>query len=254
MTAQRAYWKIPIQDTQEFLVKIPEHQFASAPIHDYEKLGAPYDNASPYAVRDSVLKALVKAQEYLQRHHPQWRLYIFDAYRPLAVQSFMANHAYKSLLQEKGLENQKLDNELEKEIWSEVYKIWAPPNDNPLTPPPHSTGAAVDLTIFDEENQTCINMGSPIDEMSERSQPLHFQELATQTDLDPATLHHATEAAKHRHILLEAMNHAEFERHPGEWWHFCLGDQMWVWLSQEKHPERVAAQYGRYDLLNQGMA
>jgi D-alanyl-D-alanine dipeptidase len=28
------------------------------------------------------------------------------------------------------------------------------------------------------------------------------------------------------------MKKAGFHRHPNEWWHFCLGDQMWVWLSQ----------------------
>ena len=123
MTSQRAYWSVPIEDTQEYLVKIPDHTFASATIHDYEKLGAPYNSTSPYAVRSSVLQALVKAQDFLQRQHPHWQLYIFDAYRPLAVQAFMANYAYQSLIQGRNLEGQSLDETLQSELWAEVYKI-----------------------------------------------------------------------------------------------------------------------------------
>jgi D-alanyl-D-alanine dipeptidase len=42
------------------------------------------------------------------------------------------------------------------------------------------------------------------------------------------------------------MNHAGFRRHPGEWWHFSLGDQMWAWLSTQENPDNpVIARYGR---------
>lgn len=250
MSIQRAYWSIPINDNREPLVEIPLQDFAAASIHDYQKLGAPYLENSPYAVRPEILKGLYKAQAQLQCHDPNWRIYIFDAYRPLAVQGFMANHAFDSLIQDRNLQPSDLGETETQELWQDVYKIWAPPNQNPLTPPPHSTGAAVDLTIFDQTTKTCIEMGSPIDEMSPRSHPDYFANLVTAEN--PGKNAIAQVAAKHRQLLADAMSHAGFQRHPGEWWHFCLGDQMWVWLSQPNHPEIQAARYGRYDLLKTG--
>ena len=39
---------------------------------------------------------------------------------------------------------------------------------------------------------------------------------------------------------------AGFQRHPNEWWHFSLGDQMWAWLSNQENPTHlVVARYGR---------
>ena len=251
MTLTRPYWNVTIQDNLESLVKIPIGDFAAAPIHDYQKLGAPYDATSPYAVRESVLMALYQAQRYLQDLKSDWKLYIFDAYRPLAVQEFMAAHAYQQLLIERDLQHLILTDEQRSLIWQEVYQIWAPPNSNPLTPPPHSTGAAVDVTLFDTRTQSCCPMGSPIDELSERSQPNHFADQLAQGQLSGTALKEAKLAVENRTILAEVMEKAGFKRHLGEWWHFCLGDQMWVWLSQ--HPERQVAQYGRYDLLGTAM-
>ena len=148
MTSTRPYWSVSIQDNQESLIEIPIQDFAAASVHDYQKLGAPYEDLSPYAVRKSVLEALYRAQSYLQRQSPHWRLYIFDAYRPLAVQQFMANHAYQFLLKDRGLNGDHLNGQAKEALWQEVYSIWAPPNQNPLTPPPHSTGAAVGSNHF----------------------------------------------------------------------------------------------------------
>ena len=249
----RPYWSVTIQDNQEPLVRIPTQDFAAASIHDYQKLGAPYGETSPYAVREGVLASLYQAQAYLQKQQPHWRLYIFDAYRPLPVQEFMAHHAYQSLLHERGLDDVELTHSQQEALWQEVYTIWAPPNCNPLTPPPHSTGAAVDLTIFDTQTQICCDMGSPIDELSERSQPHYFAERLVQDNLSNPERELAKSAAHKRDILANAMEKAGFKRHLGEWWHFSLGDQMWVWLSQAQDAEIQVAHYGRYDLLAKDM-
>ena len=42
------------------------------------------------------------------------------------------------------------------------------------------------------------------------------------------------------------MRNSGFQRHPGEWWHFSLGDQMWAWLSNQTNlANPVIARYGR---------
>ncbi|MCM1983562.1 M15 family metallopeptidase [Lyngbya confervoides] len=245
MSAQRPHWQVPIQECGEPLVEIPLEQFAHSVPHAYQALGAPYGSLSPYCLRLGVKEALIQAQKHLQQDYPHWQLYIFDAYRPLAVQAFMAHHAFQTLVQARGLAASSLTSSQTHDLWSEVYKIWAPPQENPLTPPPHSTGGAVDLTLFDTQTGQCVEMGSPIDELSERSQPDYFQQQLAQDSLSNRA--QAQAAAQHRTLLAQVMQATGFKRHPGEWWHFCLGDQMWVWLSGDQGEPQ--ARYGRYDLL-----
>ncbi|MDX2215032.1 MAG: M15 family metallopeptidase, partial [Oculatellaceae cyanobacterium bins.114] len=114
--------------------------------------------------------------------------------------------------------------------------------------PPHSTGAAVDVTLVDQYNHP-IDMGSPIDEMSLRSYPDYFsptfdpphphESVVNLSERPNATVHY------HRQILREIMTSVGFLQHPNEWWHFSLGDQMWMWLTQQHHPEKtLVARYG----------
>ncbi len=229
----KPYQKISIVECGEPLVPIPLEQFAVESPHPYEKLGAPYGNSSPYHLRKSVVAALIAAQAELQREHPGWRIQIFDAYRPVAVQQFMVDHTFAQVVQAQKLNPDTLSNEQRQIIWQDVYKIWAVPTPNPMTPPPHSTGAAVDLTLVDATGQT-IDMGSAIDELSPRSHPDYYVN-------QPEKPYHA-----HRQLLYDVMCSAGFRRHPGEWWHFCLGDQMWAWLCQQDNPTvTVTARYGR---------
>jgi zinc D-Ala-D-Ala dipeptidase len=242
----KLYWDIPIVESQEPLVPMPSDTFIYADPHPYVALGAPYGNTSPFFVRESVLSALLKAQHILETQETHWRLFIFDAYRPVKVQKFMVELTFVELLDTRKLEYSNLSPSEVEALWAEVYQFWAPPNLDPKTPPPHSTGAAVDLTLFDTQTQKVVFMGSPIDEVSVRSQPHHFGNLAqdlaiTEGDRTTAALAHA-----HRQLLYEAMHQAGFQRHPGEWWHFSLGDQMWAWLLNQKNPKQsYSARYGR---------
>lgn len=247
----KPYWHIPIQDCGDPLVPIPLADFAHAPEHDYQCLGAPYGAVSPYSVRASVLSALYTAQAAIASHQPHWQLFIFDAYRPLAVQAFMANYTFEQAIADRHLDPRTLSEAERAALWQEVYDLWAPPNDNPLTPPPHSTGAAVDVTLYDCQTQTCVEMGSPIDELSPRSAPDYFAQQVQAGDLNSEALALAKTADWNRQFLAQAMLEAGFQRHPGEWWHFCLGDQMWVWLSYSLEKKPIpAARYGRYDLIS----
>jgi len=229
----KPYHQIPIQECGEPLVPIPVEQFAVESPHPYQKLGAPYGDASPYFLRQTVVTALIKAQKQLQLQYPNWHLQIFDAYRPISVQQFMVDYTFGEVVQEKNLEPETLSEEQQQEIWQQVYQFWAQPNHNPMTPPPHSTGAAVDVTLVDATG-TPVDMGSPIDEISPRSYPDYYAS-------EPNKPYHA-----HRQLLRDVMYSAGFLRHREEWWHFSLGDQMWVWLyNQENSTPKQKARYGR---------
>lgn len=227
----KPYQKIMIAECDEPLVELPG-QFARVSPHPYAKLGAPYGEKSPFFVRQGVLDRLLTADSKLQKLQPGWKIQIFDAYRPVADQQFMVNYTRKELVNANGLSLETLTATQREEFQQQVYQFWAIPNVDPATPPPHSTGAAIDVTLIDETGNT-IDMGSEIDEISERSFPNHF----ANSDLP----HH-----RHREILANSMISAGFKRHWNEWWHFSHGDQIWAWLTNQENPAANAiAKYGR---------
>lgn len=235
----KPYQQIPILECNEPLIPIPLELFAVEVPHAYQKLGAPYpiDKAdSPYYLRAGVLDRLITAQNDLQQQHPGWKILIFDAYRPVEVQQFMVDYTFAELVKAQG-ESFPISAEKRQTILEQVYQFWAVPSLDPATPPPHSTGAALDITLVDRHHQP-IEMGSPIDEISPRSYPNYF---AKSQDVKEQQYHH------HRQILKDALFAAGFQQHPNEWWHFCFGDQMWAWLSDQENPSHSAfARYGRY--------
>ncbi len=226
----KPYQTIIIEDCGESLIPIPLEQFSVETPHPYQKLGASYEARSPYYLRSQVINALTQAQDYLQQQHPGWKIHIFDAYRPVAVQQFMVDYTFQSLLQEKGLALEQLSQPQQDGLWQQVYQIWAVPSDDLATPPPHSTGAAIDITLRDDQGQL-LDMGGMIDELSQRSHPNYYADSDDKTE----QIYH-----QRRELLNQIMTEAGFLRHPGEWWHFSLGDQMWAWQGQ-----KAIAYYGR---------
>jgi zinc D-Ala-D-Ala dipeptidase len=231
----KPYQQIPIVECGEPLVPIPLDIFAIESPHPYEKLSAPYGDRSPFFLRQGVLARLQNAQTHLQQTHPGWRIQIFDAYRPVEVQQYMVDYTFNELVITAGLSPEELTPAQRQAFQEQVHQFWAVPSLDPATPPPHSTGAAVDVTLINAENQT-VDMGSPIDEISPRSYPNYF---ANHQDRD------GVRYQTHRQILTQAMQSAGFRQHPNEWWHFSWGDQLWAWLSQIETPTvSVISRYG----------
>ncbi len=235
LSFMKPYQLVPIQECNEPLIAIPP-DFALETPHPYEKLGANYAGKSPYYLRQGVVNGLLQAQTQLQISHPGWRIQIFDAYRPVTVQQFMVDYTFNQAVIAAGLVESELSVTQRQDVWEQVYQLWAVPSLDFTTPPPHSTGAAVDVTLVDCTG-AIVNMGSEIDEMSVRSHPHYF---ANSTDPNFIKYH------SHRLLLLSIMSEAGFQRHQGEWWHFSIGDQMWAWLSNQANPDHlVTAKYGR---------
>ncbi len=225
----KPYLSIPIADCGEPLIPIPPELFVLENPPPYLQLGADYGDENPYCLREGVLSALLEARNHLNLAIVGWKLKIFDAYRPVDVQQYMVDYTFREIIEQRGISTE--DSE---DIWQEVYKIWAVPSNNPKTPPPHSTGAAVDLTLVDSHNEE-IDMGGQIDELSDRSEPDYYRDRPDQQEYQIR-----------REILLDIMTKAGFRRHPGEWWHFSLGDQMWTWQYNLEIPSQTSiARYGR---------
>ncbi|MEB3317443.1 MAG: M15 family metallopeptidase [Cyanobacteriota bacterium] len=231
--ALRPWSPIPILEAGEPLVPLPPPLHRLEP-HPYAALGAPYGRLGcPFRLRQGVVERLLRAQRLLRTREPSWRLAIFDAWRPVAVQRFMVAQATAQTCRARGLDPAGTGPAWEA-VREEVACFWAPPSEDPATPPPHSTGAAVDLTLA-SANGAPLEMGGAIDAIGPISHPLHHAAAAT---ADPGG-----EAARwHRRRLLLAavMGEAGFAQHPGEWWHFSWGDQLWAWRTGQP-----MALYGR---------
>ena len=235
----KPYQSIVIQECGEPMVQLPLVQFAIVTPHPYEELGAPYGDRSPYWLRISVVEALIQAQNYLQAVQPGWYIQIFDAYRPIPVQQFMVDYTACELAQQRGQIFEQLPPTEQNDILTQVYQFWAAPSLNSNTPPPHSTGAAIDITLVDADGQP-VDMGSPIDELSARSHPDYFQKSSEPKN---QCLH------AHRCQLRQALKQAGFQQHPNEWWHFSKGDQLWAWLVTQDSGEHCYAYYGNAEHL-----
>ena len=232
----RPYHQIPIEDCGEPLIAIPIDNFALELPHPYVSLGAEYGDKSPYCLRQGVVKALLAAQFLLEKRYPRWKIKVYDAYRPVGVQQFMVNYTYNSLLKSHNLQEQCLSSQQRQDFWNQVYQLWAAPSLDKTMPPPHSTGAAVDVTIIDADGNS-LDMGGDIDELSERSHPDYYI-----SDRDGDNQQYQF----NRQLLNRVMTNAGFCRHPREWWHFSFGDQMWAWLHNQEHSTNKAiARYGR---------
>lgn len=232
----KPYHQIKIEECGEPLIAIPLDKFTVELPHPYVKLGAEYGEQSPYCLRQGAIKTLLEAQFLLEKRYPNWKIKIYDAYRPVGVQQFMVNYTFDSLVKNLNLKERQLSAQQRQDLWGQVYELWAAPSLDKNMPPPHSTGAAVDVTIVDEHGQT-LDMGGDIDELSERSQPNYYL-----SDQDDARQQYHF----NRQLLNRVMTNAGFCRHPGEWWHFSVGDQMWAWLYNLNNSSDTAiARYGR---------
>ncbi|MFZ0407214.1 MAG: M15 family metallopeptidase [Cyanobium sp.] len=220
----RPWSPIPIDDLGEPLLELTASLWRIEP-HPYQVLGAPYGQlGSPFRLRQGVVQRLLRAEALLRRQHPEWRLAIFDAWRPVAVQQFMVEHAIASECRRRGTDPDQ-PGPMREQVVAEVGRFWAPPSVDPATPPPHSTGAAVDLTLA-ESSGRLLAMGGEIDAIGPVSEPDHYSEAARLEPAGEAGLWH-----RRRQLLAGVMEQAGFAQHPNEWWHFSHGDQLWAWRS-----------------------
>ena len=182
---------------------------------------APYHERIVGSVPDLLLRAplVVRLQEVNARLAPYGlELWVFDAWRPIGVQNHFHDHWMPARLRD-------LHPDWDADrIATETERYWArgaAGTINPLSPPPHATGAAVDLTIRARSGAELF-MGTIFDDVSAASNTDHFE-------AEPDGLaFSAREARANRRLLYWLMVEAGFANNPTEWWHFSLGDQMWA--------------------------
>jgi D-alanyl-D-alanine dipeptidase len=146
-------------------------------------------------------------------------LFLFDAWRPRAVQAYFHDEWMPQELKRRGstLSGAALTEEVE--------RYWAAPTDNPDSPAPHATGAAVDLTLRWKDGDA-LWMGSLFDDVTALAHRDRFESLGSEN-----FSFSDQEARANRRLLQWLMTEEGFAGHPDEWWHFSWGDQLWAALT-----------------------
>ena len=215
---------IPIVDNREELVEIPNTINFFTP-HPYSELGAPYINKKNiWNLRSNVLNRLLEANNYLKANYKDYFFIIYDSWRPFEVQEYMFYFACKNECKKNGIVFSRENINSYPDIIKKVEKFWAFPSPNINNPPPHSTGAALDITLLDKSGKL-LDMGCEIDQMDDTAIPDYYQYGSNQKEKDWHL---------RRKILQETMNKFGFAQHPNEWWHFSYGDQLWAWKNNKK--------------------
>ena len=154
-------------------------------------------------------------------------LFVFDAWRPKAVQAYFHDVWMPAELKRRnpGLAGAALTEEVE--------RYWAAPSESAESPAPHATASAVDLTLRWKDGEA-LWMGSLFDDATALAHRDRFEHLAAEN-----FSFSDQEARANRRLLHWLMAEEGFAGHPDEWWHFSWGDQMWAALTGAS-----AAHYG----------
>lgn len=201
-------WKgIEIRECKEPLVLLNERAPNLIAV-DPQYYARDIDHASSnlYA-RRGVANRLVVAANLLP---PDYKLLIWDAWRPLEVQQDLFDEHLNKLRQD----NSGSSISQLKEMAQTYVSL---PTDDPLKPSPHYTGGAVDLTIFGPAGSP-IDMGTDFDHFGLEASARFYEEGHNSSEEVPI--------GKNRRLLYNIMADAGFSGYDEEWWHFDYGNQF----------------------------
>jgi len=209
---------IPISDIKEPWVDLSQHKtivYGPSP---------EIPNNKDYTwLRTTVYEKLMMAQNKLPKG---LHFCLYEGYRSIAVQK---------MIFEKQLSNVKKRHPdwPAEQLFLETTKLVSPvvnPDQSPNIPP-HSTGAAIDVYLLDDQGNA-IDMGiHPKDWMNDADGVLSL----TMSD------HISPLAQKNRRIMSDALNAVGFVNYPTEYWHWSYGDRYWAYVTQQPR-----AFYGSY--------
>ena len=197
--------RLPIRECGEPLVALSEADGVSLrPL--YAELGIP-GAPTTLSVRAGVRDRLHRAAATLRDAGAG--LVLFDGYRPLVVQQFL----YDSCTADA---RKAFPHLTDTGIRDYVGQFVALPSADPLRPPPHRTGGAVDVYPVDLLTGDPLPMGTEPDDAAPESATCWFEEHPA----DPLTYN--------RRLLFHAMTGAGFTNYRAEWWHYDFGNQRWA--------------------------
>ncbi|MEU2146072.1 MULTISPECIES: M15 family metallopeptidase [Streptomyces albovinaceus subgroup] len=201
---------IPVRECGEPLIDVRDHGFRVDPRKQ--------DRLSTFThVREGVLARLEHARSLLPAGTD---LLFIEGYRPPALQQ----HYFTAYRDELALAHPDWGAE---QLHHAASRYVSPPDIAP-----HSAGAAVDVTLVDQDGHE-LDLGTRINASPEESDGACFTHAPNLSD----------RAYYHRRLLLNAMEDAGFTNYATEFWHFSAADRYDALMRQKPH-----ARYGPIEL------
>lgn len=143
---------------------------------------------------------------------------VFEGLRDLGTQKMIFEKKLEEIL--------LLNPDMSFEMAEKETAKWISPVKNNI--PVHSTGAAVDIRLWDNKNNCFLDLGS-------------FGVLWGDSQLAPTFSEGITDAQKNNRLYcLIAAERAGLTNYVYEWWHFSLGDRYDVYWKDQDIQERIA--------------
>ncbi|MEV8226759.1 M15 family metallopeptidase [Streptomyces sp. NPDC079167] len=201
---------VPLRECGETLVDVRDHNFRVDP-RKQDPLGA-------FAhVREGVLTRLKHARSLLPAGID---LLFVEGYRPLALQRRYFTEYRDALAAAQ-------PNWTPERVHQAASRYVSPPDIAP-----HSAGAAVDVTLVDQDGHE-LDLGTRVNASPEESDGACFTHAANLSD----------QARHHRTLLLNAMESAGLTNYETEFWHYSAADRYDALMRQEPY-----ARYGPIEL------
>ena len=165
-------------------------------------------------VRKEVLDLLLEAKKNL----PEGITFkIWDAYRPYKLQEEIYLKYKDKIIKEFNLND--LPSDKQNKIISNYVSY---PNKDEVLCPIHTTGGAVDLTLFNTETNENLDMGIEFDEFSDLTNTNAFENEGMDETI-----------RNNRRMLYNAMTSVGFTNLPTEIWHYDFGDRAWAYYNSK---------------------
>lgn len=200
--------RIAIKENGEPMIDVLENIKG---IEEMEESGLENPRPHRFYARQRVAEMLEDAQKSLPNGYA---LQISNIYRSVEEQREMYESAYK---RQKESNPHWPENILRRETNRWVH----PPNSK--TPPGHSTGGCVDLSLRGPD-------GEPLDMIS----PYTLEDEDRFKAFYTFSPHIDVTAKQNRALLIKVMSSAGFTNYAGEFWHWSYGDSCWAWRQMRK--------------------
>ena len=202
--------KIPIRDNHEDLVDLRKQKdIIYGPSPEIK------NNTNYTFLRKTVYEKLKEANNQLPKGV---HFCLYEGYRSLSLQKMIFEEQYQHV------KLRHSDWPLT-DIFNETTKLVSPVinQDGSKNIPPHSTGAAIDVYLIDDNGKP-LDMGiHPKDWMKDKDGRLSLTDSKNISD----------EAISNRKIMSRVLTNVGFVNYPTEYWHWSYGDKYWAFIKKQ---------------------